>query len=168
MEGLRGLLPPPHWDRQGSWSGTYGGLLLCDQTMTEGDITLESVDYSPSVPAEQIRVFLRHVPPADERTGAQVLWTPDNGLLGTVRSLQEDTLYGDFDDQIDGASIDLPCDPVDRDDPFLELIFEVHASRSGADIPGFTIHYREGGEARQLQVDWEMIACGTDIREGVC
>jgi len=52
---------------------------------------------------------------------------------------------------------------------FTELLVSVRSDAAGADLYGLTIHYRSGRHRYTAEVTgWEMIMCGTRIRDQAC
>lgn len=155
--GGKALLAPPGAE---SWTGTFGGLLLC--ATETSDIVLESVSHTLDPNPVRVRDFLRLVPAASEQTGDELTWAPIYGSVGQYQDLT--TKHRGQVVPVADHRIEQQCQDGDEEG-FTELLVEVDVNRAGGAVRETTIDYKADGDAFQLVVPWQMVACGSAITD---
>lgn len=149
-----GLDPP----RRSPWKATFGGGVLC--SADGSPVTLEAVHYDVSAEPLDLATGLRVVP-ASEGT------TRGRDLVGSSVGSPEDVVdghrtAGTYRAGVAGTEITTRC-PGSPDGRFVELLTSMRVGHEGARVDRWRIDYRSGGRAYTLDVDWQLIACGTEV-----
>ena len=156
--GGKALLAP----RADTWTGTFGGLLLCS-TEPEIEVALEAVEHETGPEPIDIRDQLRLVPDAEDRRGDELEWAPIYGSTGSYRDNRND--HRGPTAEVSGYQIDRVCGDSDGDEGFTELLVELDVDASGGAVRSTEIHYSADGRSHTLVVDWQMVACGSQIQD---
>lgn len=59
--------------------------------------------------------------------------------------------------------VDEPCPIKPARDRYTDLVVILEAGKAGARVKGFFVDYRVADKKYTLQVDWDLIMCGTRI-----
>lgn len=147
-----------------TWKATFGTFMLC----TDGgeSAVLESVTWDEVVAPAAAEPLVRLVPPASQRESAGGY---EPAIVRGAPSPGNTELRGTFFDDLRGIEIDDPCEPPPAPtDGRQDLALVVTADRAGAHLRDLRVAYTSGGRAYVLEVDYELVMCGTAIDDPGC
>ncbi|WP_109507748.1 hypothetical protein [Nocardioides speluncae] len=157
------------------WVSTYGAFLLCARDKSE--IDLERVRLAPSVKPIAVRARIRTVEksliashPAKDELLPLGGWVGEPPAWNEPYAEHAPTLAGTFSD-LKGYRVAQRCsDAPEGQEPshkegFTELLLTIESGAKGAASPRFFIDYIADGRPYSLEIDWEMVLCGTATRD---
>ena len=145
--------------RQTPWLATFGWTTPC--TTTGNPVTIEAIRYHFKVEPLSVRNVVFEAQPWHGTTGfGSIKGTPEDALRnGEVR--------GSFLGKPQGYRVTNSCNESSADD-VVQILTVLKAGSRGAEITSYTIDYISQDKAYALEVDWQMVACGTDTSVDMC
>lgn len=157
--GGMAFYPPPGNPAQ--WVATQGSFKLC----TDGEpVTLDAVRYRATVEPLDVTGWLVSDATGPYSTFGSVLGSPPN--FDEPYGAGDDSLTGQYTDQLTGAVIDDPCPSQGVRDGYSELLVEVRSGTTGVDIRRMWVDYTVDERRYTAPVQWRIIMCGTDAARG--
>ena len=143
------------------WIATFGNARPCSRTGET--ITIQRVRYEFSVrPLSSHAVaFLAKRSRGVTGIGSSI-GSPER-IVGTGR----DEVRGDILGSPVGLEVTGHCDHPSSDES-LQLLTVLKVGPRGGEVLRYFVDYSAGGEAYTLEVDWQMVACGTRTSRDMC
>lgn len=156
-DGGVGLDPP----RYSPWYGSFGVPLLCT---TKGESArIDDVRYDFKLKPAGVETWIRNLRDLDEVTDPDA-WLPFNTALGEppLERSGEDGFAGQWIRPVAGTVIDNRCDP-EGGGARHELVTTFQSTNAGAWSTRTLVDYTSGGAKYTLVIDWQYIACGSEV-----
>lgn len=138
------------------WTATFGSTLPC--STTGGPIQIEDIRYEFKV---EPRAY-RHV---------AFLVAEDSTPIGSARTAPErqldDTVQGDVLGPADELKVTLDCDRQLDSRP-LRILTVLRVGAEGGEVSKYYIDYTSEGKDYSLEVDWQLVACGSRTPKDLC
>jgi len=141
------------------WVATFGWSTPC--TTTGDPIEIEKINYRFTVHPKAVRSVIFDAVPAHGVVGfGSTIGKPENAV-------RKGHVAGTFLGQPEGFEVTRSCDS-DTSQGKVQILTVLTTGPRGAEVRDYSIDYTSEGEKYTLEVEYQMIACGTDTPPAHC